>query len=129
MNFLVDTHLLIWAAQGNPKLSHTAAEIISSNDNHLWVSAVSLWEIALKRGMARGKFNYDVAQFRAGLLSTGYLELSVEGRHILALSAMPMIRSDPFDRLLNAQAISEGMRLLTADLALGQYGDHVVMVR
>lgn len=129
MNYLVDTHLLIWAAEQNPKLSPSAVELMTSEENHLWVSSVSLWEMALKRSLGRDNFNYDVGQFRAGLLATGYLELAIEGRHVLALDGMRKLHSDPFDRLLNAQAISEGMFLLTADRKLSEYGDHVKLVR
>ena len=129
MNYLVDTHLLIWAAEKSPKLSPLAVEILTSEDSYLWVSAVSLWEIALKRSMPRENFNYDVAQFRAGLLATGYVELPVEGRHVLVLSGLPMLHTDPFDRLLIAQAMSEGMLLLTAVQKLREYGEHIKLVR
>lgn len=65
---------------------------------------------------------------RAGLLSNGYREIAVEGRHVLAVPALPAVHRDPFDRILIAQARVEGLALLTIDQALAAYGDPVVMV-
>lgn len=128
MNFLLDTHLLLWGSTNNEKLPLAAASIIHDTENTLWVSVVSLWEVAIKAAQKKPDFPYEVEQLRTGLLANGYRELSIESEHVLALKDLPAIHSDPFDRLLVSQAISEGMTLLTADKKLQHYGAHVQLV-
>jgi PIN domain nuclease of toxin-antitoxin system len=129
LNYLLDTHLLIWAANRNPRLPDDVAQIISRPDAALWVSVVSIFEVAVKRSLDRRDFRYQAGQLRAGLLANGYTELPVEGRHVLLLATLPLLHTDPFDRLLIAQAVAEGMMLLTADRKLEQYGHPVRFVR
>lgn len=128
MNYLLDTHLLIWAAVDSDRLPKRAIEIISDSANPLWVSVASFWEVAIKRSKLRAEFPVEVGSFRAGLFSNGYEELAIESRHVLAVQNLPHFHSDPFDRLLVAQAIAEGMILLTADKALAAYGSSVCLV-
>ena len=128
MNYLLDTHLLLWASNDSPKLPPSAAAIIAESENTVWVSVVSLWEVAIKRTPSRQNFSYEVGPLREGLLANGYEELNMEARHVLALRALPVLHSDPFDRLLVAQAISEGMTFLTADRKLADYGTYVRVV-
>ncbi len=110
------------------KLSKAAREIISDSDSIKWISVVSLWEVAIKRSQSKQDFRFEVGPLRAGYLANGYEELSIEARHVLNLRAMPMLHADPFDRLLIAQAGTEGMVLLTADRKLAKYGDMVHVV-
>jgi PIN domain nuclease of toxin-antitoxin system len=128
MNYLLDTHLLIWAASNSHKLPQAAADIISDQDNSLWASVASFWEIAIKRSKLGAEFPFEVGPLRAGLLSNGYEELAIETRHVLVVQDLPRLHTDPFDRLFVAQAIAEGMTLLTADRALGSYGASVRVV-
>ena len=128
MNYLLDTHLLIWAANRNPRLPDEVAKIISNSAATLWVSVVSIFEVAVKRSLDRGDFRYQAGQLRAGLLANGYTELPVEGRHAVLLATLPLLHTDPFDRLLVAQAMAEGLVLLTADKQLQQYGHPVCFV-
>lgn len=129
MNYLLDTHLLIWAANQNPRLPSEVTKIISHSASVLWVSVVSIFEVAIKRTQDRGDFRYQAGQLRAGLLANGYLELPVEGRHAVLLATLPPLHTDPFDRLLVAQAMAEGMTFLTADRQLEQYGHPVRFFR
>lgn len=128
MNFLLDTHLLIWSALQNPKLSPKARLLISDLSNQLWFSTASLWETAIKSALKRPDFSIEVGQLRAGLLANGYREIAVEGRHVLVFRDLIPLHRDPFDRLLVAQAKSEGMALLTSDRQLAAYGDMVRFV-
>jgi PIN domain nuclease of toxin-antitoxin system len=128
MNLLIDTHLLLWSAFRPERMPGEAAELIDDPENNLWVSAVSLWEIAIKRALNKRGFQIDVGAFRAGLLNSGYQELPMEGRHSLSLGALPLIHSDPFDRMLLAQAISEGMFLLTADREFAKYEGPIKLI-
>jgi PIN domain nuclease of toxin-antitoxin system len=128
VNLLLDTHYLLWAAAREDLLSVQARELIEDKANRLWFSVASLWEVAIKRALDRPDFRTDAGTLRAGLLSAGYEELAVEGRHVLVLSALPSLHRDPFDRLLLAQATAEGMRLLTADSRLAIYGGPVLHI-
>jgi PIN domain nuclease of toxin-antitoxin system len=128
MNYLLDTHLLIWAASDSDKLPKSAAEIIADQDNSLWVSVASFWEVAIKRSKLRSEFPFEVGPLRAGLISNGYKELSIEARHVLVVQNLPRFHTDPFDRLFVAQAMAESMTLLTADDALANYGTSVRVV-
>lgn len=128
MNYLIDTHLLIWAATNSNKLPKVAAEIIADQSHSLWVSVASFWEVAIKRSKLRSEFPFEVGPLRAGLFSNGYEELAIETRHVLIVQDLPRIHTDPFDRLFVAQAMAEGMVLLTADRALAAYGPSVHVV-
>lgn len=121
MNLLLDTHLLLWAAFRPDRLSPEAAAMIADPANDLWFSAASIWEVAIKRGLDRPDFQVDPGVLRTGLLANDYAELPVSGRHCLGLSGLPRLHADPFDRLLIAQALAEGMLLLTADARVAAY--------
>ena len=128
MKYLLDTHLLLWASTNNSKLPVAAAEIIADRENLLWMSVVSLWEVAIKSAQRKPDFPYEPEQLRAGMLANGYEELNMESNHVLGLKNLPKIHSDPFDRLLVSQAFSEGLILLTADRKLVEYGVKVRLV-
>ena len=89
--------------------------------NQLWFSAVSIWEIAIKQALGRSNFYLDARVLRSRLMGAGYSELSLTSEHGLSVATLPLIHHDPFDRILIAQAISEGMTLLTADTRIAQY--------
>jgi PIN domain nuclease of toxin-antitoxin system len=121
MNLLLDTHLLLWAAFRPERLSREATAMIADQANNLWFSAASIWEVAIKRALNRPDFRIDPGVLRAGLLANSYTELPIAGRHCLGLSGLPALHSDPFDRILIAQALAEGMLLLTADARVKAY--------
>ena len=121
MNLLLDTHLLLWTAFKQRELSKSAVGLISDVQNTLWFSVTSIWEVAIKRSLDRPEFQVNPGVLRAGLLNNGYREMAVEGRHCLQLASLPMIHRDPFDRMLIAQATSEGMTLLTSDKQVARY--------
>ena len=128
MNLLLDTHLLLWAAFRPDRLSSGAATMIADPANRLWFSAASIWEVAIKRALDRPDFRVDPGVLRAGLLANGYAELPIAGRHCLGLSGMPSLHADPFDRILIAQALAEGMMLLTADSRIKAYPGPILPV-
>lgn len=121
MILLLDTHLLLWAAGTPERLSPTARAMIGNTDNTLWFSAASLWEITIKHGLGRKDFQIDPNLLRRGLLENGYEELPVTGQHALATAHLPPLHKDPFDRMLVAQAETEGALLLTSDEVVAQY--------
>jgi PIN domain nuclease of toxin-antitoxin system len=128
MRLLLDTHILIWGAVEPERLSHAARSLIESPDNELMFSAVSLWEIAIKTGRGRAEFRVDAGILRRSLFENGYAELALTGAHAAALASLPSIHKDPFDRMLVAQAIIEGVALVTADPTVARYPGPVRLV-
>lgn len=121
MKLLLDTHLLLWAADSFERLPPAAQALMSAPDNELFFSVASLWEIAIKCSLGRDDFKVDVRVLRRCLLDNGYSELSILSEHAVAIDAMPPIHKDPFDRLLVAQATVEGITLLTVDPKVAEY--------
>lgn len=128
MNLLLDTHVLLWAADASPRLPADARALIEDPENELVFSAASLWEVAIKRGLGRDEFNTDPRLLRRGLLENGYVELPVTGAHAAAVDLLPPIHKDPFDRILIAQAQIEGITLLTADEFIARYPGPIRMI-
>jgi PIN domain nuclease of toxin-antitoxin system len=128
MKFLLDTHILLWAA-GNPeRLSQQAKSIIEETDNQLFFSAASLWEISIKKGLGRSDFKVDARVLRRALLDNGYQELGISGVHTVSVEDLPLIHKDPFDRILLSQATVEGLTLLTSDKKIAEYPGPVQLV-
>jgi len=121
LKLLLDTHLLLWAAMGSGRIPTRAHKWMADPVNELLFSAASLWEVAIKNALRRPDFQVDVRLLRRGLLDNGYLELPVLSEHTAALDALPSIHKDPFDRILIAQAIVEGVILLTNDAVMARY--------
>ncbi len=121
MKLLLDTHLLLWAAGDPDQLSTKARALIEEEDNELFFSAASLWEIAIKRGLGRTDFHVDARVLRRSLLDNGYSELAITSEHAVAIDTLPLIHKDPFDRILVAQAMVEGITLLTTDALVARY--------
>ncbi len=121
MKLLLDTHLLLWAAGEPSRLSKEARNLINDPDNELLFSAASLWEVSIKRGLGREGFNADPRLLRRGLIDNGYGELPIRSDHVVVLDGLPAIHKDPFDRILVAQAVAEGIELLTTDSQVAQY--------
>jgi len=124
MKLLLDTHVLIWAATGDTKLSKTAAQLIDDESNTLYFSAASIWELTIK-GSERTGVNPSV--LRKELLDAGYVEIPITSAHGLNVSALPNHHRDPFDRIMVAQAMAEGISLVTHDSAMHAY-PHTIIV-
>lgn len=122
MRLLLDTHIYLWLANGSPRLTAQAKERIESADR-VFVSSATIWEIAIK--VQLGKVRVDLDDLIEQIQANGFEELPVFARHAKALASLPRHHGDPFDRLLVAQAISETMRLLTADTQLEAYSELV----
>ncbi|MGH8717970.1 MAG: type II toxin-antitoxin system VapC family toxin [Burkholderiales bacterium] len=125
MRLLLDTQIYLWYSAASPKLPKRAYDVIG-NATQVYVSAASIWEAAIKIGV--GKLSAKVDDLLAGIPGSGFSPLFVRMEHAALVAKLPLHHRDPFDRLLVAQAISETLRLLTADKALTQYSDLVVQV-
>jgi PIN domain nuclease of toxin-antitoxin system len=121
VKFLIDTHLVLWAFFEPKRLSAQARTILESPKNKLVYSTVVLWEIGIKRGLGKKEFQVEPRVLRRALLDDGYEELPVLGQHAVEVDILPRLHKDPFDRILIAQALVEGITLLTADPVIAQY--------
>lgn len=128
MKWLLDTHLLLWAAGTPDRLSPEALALIESPESDLFFSAASIWEIAIKRGLGRDDFQVDPRILRRSLLDNGYCELPVGSDHAAAIDSLPQIHKDLFDRILIAQSTVEGITLLTSDTLVAKYPGSIKFV-
>ena len=128
MKLLLDTHLLLWAAEGSKRVPRNARALMADPENELLFSVASLWEIVIKRGLKRSDFRVDARVLRRGLIDNGYHELPILSEHAVAINSLPPIHKDPFDRLLIAQATVEGITLLTDDTIVAKYPGPVQLV-
>jgi PIN domain nuclease of toxin-antitoxin system len=127
VKLLLDTHLLLCAAGQPDRLPPAARTLLADPENELLFSAASVWEVAIKRALGRSDFQVDPRLLRRGLLDNGYDELPVTSEHAVGVDLLPPIHKDPFDRILVAQAMVEGIVLLTSDPRVAQYPGPVQM--
>ena len=118
MRLLLDSHALLWAMAWPERLRETTRTALVLPQNEVWVSAASLWELNLK--VEKGKLVLP-EDFMETLARQDFNELPVTWRHTREIHHLPAIHADPFDRLLLAQARSEGLTFVTADRLCLQY--------
>ncbi len=123
MKLLLDTHILLWAAGDPDKLSDSVRKMLLEERNSLHFSVASIWEIVIKRGIGRDDFKVDPYRLKKMLVLNDYNELPITSEHVLRVESLPHIHKDPFDRILIAQARSEGMMLVTVDATVVEYGE------
>jgi PIN domain nuclease of toxin-antitoxin system len=128
---MLDTHIALWAVVDSPRLSARARELITDPDNETVVSAASLLEIAIKHALARGT---PSGMPISGLEALGYFRdagyglLDITTAHVVAIETLPSLHSDPFDRILVAQALTIPLRLLTRDPTVARYSDSIIQI-
>lgn len=125
MRLLLDTHVFLWAVAGSTKLKPAARSLIQEAEE-VNVSAVSIWEVAIKARL--GRIKADPGELAVAIGQSGFVELPVRAAHAAAVAGLALHHHDPFDRLLIAQAMVEPLRLLTADAALVPYSHLVTLV-
>ena len=133
MKLLLDTHIALWAASDDAKLSRNARAMITDPDNTISVSVVSLWEIAIKQSIRGGRAVKDplpltLHDASEAFSESGFEVLDLTPDHVRALATLPLHHGDPFDRILIAQARAESLSLLTSDRKLPAYGTGVIAV-
>ena len=129
MRLLLDTHIMLWWALGNTRLTPAARTLIADAAQAKVVSIASVWEVAIKHGSNRASsMPVDAATFAGFVSEAGFALLPVEVPHLLEVERLPQSHGDPFDRLLVATARADGLRLMTHDETLAAYGDHVMVV-
>lgn len=132
MKILLDTHMLLWAFTDDPMLSADAIELISNNENEIFYSTLSIWEIALKHALHPNMLLIDEENFLEYCSKSGFSNIVLTNAHVRALSQLKSTdetnHKDPFDRMLMAQAISEQMVFLTQDRKLQAYKSDLIRV-
>ena len=128
MNLLLDTHVALWAITDDERLSAMARDLIQSPRNAVWISAASVWEIAIKHTLARENMPISGKEALEYFRQAGYLFLAIQPEHGAAVEDLAAHHQDPFDRLLVAQALTEPMRLVTHDAMVGRYSDTVILI-
>ena len=125
MTLLLDTQILLWAVNQPDRLPAAARTLLANPRNDLLFSPASLWEITIKSTAGRPDFQVDARLLRRGLLENGYAEVPITTEHAVNIDSLPNLHKDPFDRILLAQAITEGVTLLTSDAQVARYGGPV----
>ncbi|GAB2946379.1 type II toxin-antitoxin system VapC family toxin [Aquaspirillum soli] len=125
MRVLLDTHILLWCLADDPKLSNQARRLIE-NATEVYISAASYWELAIKIGL--GKLEVDLLEIRQAAEQSGFIEVPISSEHAIAILGLANHHKDPFDRLIVATAITEPMRLITADKLVAQYTELATLV-
>ena len=131
MRLLLDTHVLLWALTRSERLSRKGWDLLEDEYNPLIVSAVSIWEIAIKHGRGQGLRNAMPISGKQALVDVRAADfdlLAITHEHCATVDNLPLHHRDPFDRLLVAQSRCESMHLLTHDAKLAAYGDFVIVI-
>jgi PIN domain nuclease of toxin-antitoxin system len=128
LNLLLDTHVALWAITDSPKLPKKAREMIESPKSSVWISAATVWEIAIKHSLGRGDMPVSSQDALRYFRESGYRFLPVEPEHAAAVEDLQPHHGDPFDRILVAQAITEPMRLITHDPMVARYSDTIIEI-
>lgn len=115
MNYLIDTHILIWHAENNAKLAPHFVEIINNSSNNIVVSYVSLWEIAIKQSLGKLEISMNLSELENHLRHNLFTLLQTSVEQLERLQKLPFHHNDPFDRLLIAQAQEENLIIITED--------------
>jgi PIN domain nuclease of toxin-antitoxin system len=131
MRLLLDTHIALWAVVDDARLPARARELITDAGNDIFVSAASVWEIAIKHALARGGPN-DMPVSGAEALryfqESGYELVDVSAADAAAVETLPLLHADPFDRLLLVQAQTRPLRLMTHDARVAGYNPSIIQV-
>jgi PIN domain nuclease of toxin-antitoxin system len=124
MRYLLDTHVILWFLEDSERLSEQAAAIIESGQaqDGIAISVASLWEFVIKHSLGKLHFDGGVASLHTMIAANGWSVMPIVQSHLESLSSLPFLHRDPFDRLLVATALSDGLTLVTADENIHSYG-------
>lgn len=128
MRLLLDTHIALWALADDARLGKDGRALIADEDNTVYVSAASIWEIAIKHTLGRSAIPFGAGAATDYFSQAGYLTLDVHPTHAATVETLPKLHNDPFDRLLVAQALIEPMRLVTHDAVVAKYSPSIIHI-
>lgn len=123
MRLLLDTHALLWWLGDPPSLRAEARAAVADRSNQVYLSAASWWEAGVKQAAGKLRLPDD---FEEAVLREAFVPLPLTARHMLQAARLPALHGDPFDRMLVAQCLAEGLALVTRDQLLAGYGIELV---
>ena len=126
MNLLLDTPIALWWLGDTPELPDTVREVVQDSDNVVYVSAATIWEIAIKRALGKLEIGDE---YVSEIAAQGFVELPIRWEHAKRVEALPMLHRDPLDRVLIAQAQALGLTLVTTDGMIRKYSVNVLPLR
>ena len=121
MNYLLDTHTLIWFLNGDSKISKKAKNIIENENFKKYVSSATIWEIAIKLSLKKIKFDMSFNEFLNLIEDNNFEFIYINSKTALLVSELEFIHRDPFDRLIIAQALDQGLTIITKDYLIKKY--------
>lgn len=121
MRYLIDTHTLLWFIEGSPQLSQFSKSIIENEDNEIYVSIISLWEISIKTSLNKLSINGDYEGIILDIEKNIIDILPMTFAHTIQQNKLPHIHKDPFDRMILSQAISENINIISRDEIFDEY--------
>ena len=121
MKYILDTHAALWLFEGNERLSQTAQDIIFDDENEIYISIISAWEVAVKVSLNKLDFDGGSEAFLFASEKNSIDLLGIQGDYIRIVEKLPYIHHDPFDRLIISTAMSENMTIITIDENIQKY--------
>jgi PIN domain nuclease of toxin-antitoxin system len=123
MNFLLDTHVFLWFIANDKQLSPKAKSLIESDQNSIFLSIASYWEITIKVSIGKLTLPTPLGTFLKGQLADNALQvLEIKTNHVDILASLPFHHRDPFDRLIIAQSLNENLPIIGGDIVFDKYG-------
>jgi PIN domain nuclease of toxin-antitoxin system len=126
MNYLLDTHALIWLLEGDENLSKNARQMIENQENVCLISSATLWEIAIKVSIEKLEMQLSYGDFIRLIWENGIEVLDIKAEHCIKLLELPFHHKDPFDRLIIAQSIVEDMTIISRDSQFANYPAKII---
>ena len=124
MDYIIDTHILLWFIEGDKRIGKENIEIIESEDNSIFISSASLWEIAIKISIGKLKLSVDFGELEFYLIDKGFEILDFNFLHLKKLINLPFHHQDPFDRMIISQATINDLKIITKDKLFGKYHEN-----
>ncbi len=121
MKYLLDTHVALWLFEGNEKLPQKMRDIIFNVENDIYVSIISVWEVAIKVSLGKLDFDGGSKVFLTSVKTYSMDSLGIKDEYITTVEQLPYIHRDPFDRLLISIALTENLIIITADENIQRY--------
>lgn len=121
MNYLIDTHILLWYMIGDKRVAKETQSLIENRNNNVYVSNASLWEIAIKMSIGKLKLNGSLKNLENYLVDRGFKILEFDFDDLEMLQDLPFLHQDPFDRLIISQAKSKSLQIITNDNFVRKY--------
>ena len=121
MKYLLDTHVVIWLAKDSPELPIGIKELVKQSENDMYISSVSLWEIAIKMNLGKLDLKLPLDKLLIDIKTSGFNILQIEDEYLNKLSEIPYIHKDPFDHMIIATALAEDLTIITTDENIQKY--------